>query len=332
MPGPTVIGHHRVAALLQQAVARRRVPQTLLFAGPEGVGKHTMAIALAQALNCPQAADGIACGTCGNCTRIAKGSFSDVIEIDNGDTASISIKAVRERVLDLVGYRPFEGQRRVFIIDPADALGLPAQDALLKTLEEPPTAAVLILVSAYADSLRPTILSRCRRVRFGALTDLEVAQVLRERHGMDAASARSRAALAGGSVAQALALDGGVLEDDRGAALELLQAAASAGVAAKLKVAASVTKHGTKRREREALGMRLAHVSTLLRDLGALSSAGDAPAILSNSEREDDLRAVARAFPPDRLIAAFAIVARAQHALDRNASPKIVADWVAVGI
>ena len=306
MLGPAFIGHHRVTALLQQAVARRRVPQTLLFAGPEGVGKHTMAIALAQALNCPQATDGIACGRCANCTRIAKGGFSDVIEIDNGDTASISIKVVREQVLDLVGYRPFEGQRRVFIIDPADALGLPAQDALLKTLEEPPPAVVLVLISAYADSLRPTILSRCRRVRFGALTAVEVAQ--------------------------ALALDEGVLIEDRGAALELLRAAASAGVAAKLKVAASVTKHGTKRREREALGMRLAHVSTLLRDLGALASAGDAPVILSNTEREDDLRAVARAFPPDRLIAAFAKVAPAQHPQDRNASPKIVADWVAVGI
>jgi DNA polymerase-3 subunit delta' len=326
------IGHARVQALLQKAVVSGRVPQTLLFAGPEGVGKHTMAVALAQAVNCSKAQAGVACGTCRTCARTAAGTFSDVIEIDNGETASISIKAVRERVLDLVGYRPFEGQRRVFIIDPADALGLPAQDALLKTLEEPPPAAILILISAYADSLRPTIVSRCRRVRFGALTDAEVAQVLRDRHAMDAASARARAALAGGSVAQALALDGGVLDEDRGAALEMLQAAASAGVAGKLKVAAAVTKHGTKRREREALGMRLAHVSTLLRDLAALTSAGSAPALLANSEREGDLRSMARAFPPDRIVAAFSLVARAQHALDRNASPKIVADWVAVGL
>jgi DNA polymerase-3 subunit delta' len=326
------VGHVRVQTLLRQAVTAGRVPQTLLFAGPEGVGKHSMAIALAQALNCSQPREGVACGACRPCARIAAGTFSDVIEIDNGDTASISIKAIRERVLDLVGYRPFEGRRRVFIIDPADALGLPAQDALLKTLEEPPPTAVLILISSYADSLRPTILSRCRRVRFGALTEAEVAQVLRDRHGMDAASALDRAALAGGSAAQALALDGGVLADDRNAALDLLRAASSAGVAGKLKVAAAVTKHGTKRREREALGMRLAHISTLLRDLGVLASAGAGPAALVNAEREGDLRAVARAFPPDRLIAAFALVARAQSALDRNASPKIVADWVAVSL
>jgi DNA polymerase-3 subunit delta' len=328
-----------VQALLRQAVMRGRVPQTLLFAGPEGVGKHAVALALAQAINCPKRADGVACGRCSNCTRIAKGQFSDVAEVDNGDIASISIKSIRERVLDLVGYRPFEGQRRVFIIDPADALSLQAQDALLKTLEEPPPATVLILISAYPDSLRPTVVSRCRRVRFGALTDTEVSQVLTERHGIEPALARSRAALSGGSVAQALALDGGVLEDDREAAWDLLRIAAAAPVSARLKMAEAVTKHGTKRREREALGMRLAHVSTLLRDLSTLihtpiDTAGERQggAALANADREADLRTIARSFPIDRLVAAFGLVARAQAALDRNASPKIVADWVAVGL
>jgi DNA polymerase-3 subunit delta' len=329
---PSAVGHARVQALLRQAVVRGRVPQTLLFAGPEGVGKHTMALALARALNCPEAHDGTSCGTCSVCIRIGKGQFSDVVEVDNGDTASISIKPIRERVLDLVGYRPFEGRRRVFIIDPADALTVQAQDALLKTLEEPPPAVVLILISAYPDALRPTVLSRCRRVRFGILADIEVAQVLHERHGVDAASARQRAALSGGSVARALAVDGTQLEEDREAAMDLVRTAAGASVEAKLKVAAELAKHPKNRRARESLGIRLAHVSSLLRDLGVLTSAAAGAALLSNTEREADLRAVTRAFPPDRLITAFGIVARAQAALDRNASPKIVADWVAVGI
>lgn len=330
--GGSPAGHARVQALLRQAVMRGRVPQTLLFAGPEGVGKHAVALALAQAINCTRTADGVACGRCSICSRIAKGQFSDVVEVDNGDTASISIKSIRERVLDLAGYRPFEGQRRVFIIDPADALSVQAQDALLKTLEEPPPATILILISAYPDSLRPTVLSRCRRVRFGALTDAEVAQVLTARHGMEPALARSRAALSAGSVAQALALDGGVLEDDREAAWDLLRTAAAAPVSARLRVAEAVTKHGTKRREREALGMRLAHVSALLRDLSALLTTQQGGATLSNADREADLRSLARSFPIDRLVDAFGIVAKGQAALDRNASPKIVADWVATGI
>ena len=330
IPVKSPIGHARVQALLRQAVAGGRVPQTLLFAGPEGVGKHTIALALAQAINCPKHKDGVACGKCSNCTRIAKGQFSDVVEVDNGDIASISIKSIREQVLDLVGYRPFEGQRKVFIIDPADALSVQAQDALLKTLEEPPPASVLILISAYPDSLRPTVLSRCRRVRFAPLTEEDVAQVLTERHGMDAATARSRSRLAEGSVSHALALDGGVLENDRDAAWDLVRTAASSSTAARLKAAEAVTRHGTKRREREALGMRLAHVSGLLRDLSTLISAPDGGATLSNADRESDLRAIVRSFPIDRVINAFGVVAKAQAALDRNASPKIVADWVAV--
>ena len=328
----TPVGHARVQALLRQAVIRGRVPQTMLFAGPEGVGKHTVALSLAQAINCPKSAEGIACGKCSACTRIAKGQFSDVVEVDNGDIASISIKSIRERVLDLVGYRPFEGQRRVFIIDPADGLSVQAQDALLKTLEEPPPATVLILISAYPDSLRPTVLSRCRRVRFGVLTEAEVAQVLTSRHGMDAALARARAGLSGGSVAQALALDGGVLEDDREAAWDMLRTAAAAPISARLRVAEAVTKHGTKRREREALSIRLSHVSALLRDLSALLTNPQGGAAVSNADREADLRSLVRSFPIDRLVDAFGIVAKAQAALDRNASPKIVADWVATGI
>ena len=88
------------------------MPQSLLFAGPEGVGKHAVAIALAQALNCPVRRRSIGddgCGTCPTCRRIARGQHSDVVELDHGDEASIKIRALRERVLDVVGYRPFEG-------------------------------------------------------------------------------------------------------------------------------------------------------------------------------------------------------------------------------
>jgi len=327
-----VVGHARVQALLQRAVADRRVPQTMLFAGPAGVGKHVMARALAQALNCPNAAGGVACGRCGACTRIAKGQFSDVIEVDNGDRASISIEAVRDQVLSLVGYRPFEGQRRVFILDPADLLTVQAQDALLKTLEEPPPAAVLMLISAYPDALRPTVLSRCRRVRFGALTEAEVIEALVSVHTLDRASARSRAALAGGSIARALALDGAELETDRDAALALVQAMTASSLGARLKAAAELAKPPKNRRARESLRNRLSLVSSLLRDLSVLIAAPDAASGLAEAGRDADLGRVARACGQDRVIAAFDLVARAQWALSRNASPKIVADWVAAGL
>jgi DNA polymerase-3 subunit delta' len=161
------------------------------------------------------------------------------------------------------------------------------------------------------------------------LSDDEVARVLVERLGMEGASARSRAAIAGGSVGQALAIDGGTLEDDRELAMALLTASAGTPLAPRLKAAVALTQHEKKRRSREAVGTRLAHLSSLLRDLG-MSATSDTP--LANQDMADALAGISRAFPPERLIDAFAIVARAQHALDRNASPKIVADWVAVGI
>ncbi len=332
MPFSSVLGHRAVLDLLRETVRRGRVPQSLLFAGPDGVGKRTVALALAQAVNCPHRADGDACGRCSTCDRIARGRHSDVTLVDPGGEASIKIRTLRERMLDVLGYRPFEAERRVYIIDQADALTDEAQDALLKTLEEPPPAAVLILVTAYADTLRPTVLSRCRRLRFGPLDEADVARVLVEHCQVDRARAGALAAASGGSVAQALAEKAGDLADDRQAALELLVAAARGrgAVVGRLQAATALVQHGSDRRDREALGMRFSLVSSLLRDLGVLASGAATP--LANADLESDLRGLAASFDLARITASFGTLSEAQHSLDRNASPKIVADWVAMGI
>ena len=329
MPLASVIGHAPIVALLRQAVARGRVPQTLLFAGPEGVGKLTTAIALAQALNCPtrRASGGDdACGTCQTCTRIAAGKHSDVTVVDRGDDATIKLKVLRERVLDAVGYRPFEAERRVFIIA-ADDLQETGQDALLKTLEEPPPSTVLVLVSAYPDSLSKTVQSRCRRLRFGPLSEREVARVLVERAGAKPAAASGLAAVSGGSVSRALAEESGDLAADRDAAL-LILAAANRSVPEQLTASAALSKNDSDRRDREALGARLDVLASLLRDLGAIASGSSDS--LANGDLERDLRSLSPAFPLARITAGYASLNHAQTALERNASPKIVADWVAL--
>lgn len=329
MPLASVVGHAPVITLLRQAVSRGRVPQTLLFAGPEGVGKHTTAIALAQALNCPvrkKSGGDDSCGTCPTCTRIARGQHSDVTVVDRGEDATIKLKALRERVLDVVGYRPFEAERRVFIIA-ADDLRDEGQDALLKTLEEPPSSAVLIMVSAYPDSLSQTVQSRCRRLRFGALSEREVARVLVERTGAKPADASGLAAVSGGSVSRALAEQSGDLGDDRDAAMKVL-AAVKRSVPDQLKASTALAKNDSDRRDREALGARLDVLASLLRDLGAIAAGSADP--LANSDLESDLRALAPAFPLSRVTTGYASLNRVQGALERNASPKIVADWVAI--
>ena len=331
MPLASIIGHASIVDLLRRAVGRGRVPQSLLFAGPEGVGKRAVAVALAQAVNCPRrkATGGDdACGKCPTCQRIERGVHTDVTVVDKGDDASIKITVLRDRVLDVIGYRPFEAERRVYIIDPADEMTEQTQDALLKTLEEPPPAAILILISAYPDTLRATVQSRCRRLRFGPLSEADVERVLIERHRVDRAQARVLAAASGGSVGRALAAEAGELAADREAAFALV-AARRARLADRLKTAARLVQHGSRRRDREALGARLAIASSLLRDLGALIT--KAPS-LANADLEDDLRRLVPAYDLAGITDGYTAIVTAQEALDRNASPKIVADWIAVQI
>jgi DNA polymerase-3 subunit delta' len=328
MAWSSVVGHRQVIDLLRQAVSRGRVPQSLLLAGPDGVGKRTTAVALAQAVNCPRRDEGDACGQCPTCLRIANGTHSDVVMLDRGEDASIGIRTLRDRLLDVVGYRPFEAARRVFIIDGADDLTKEAQDALLKTLEEPPSASILILVTAFPDALLPTIQSRCRRLRFGPLSEADVARVLVRHAGVEAGRAAVLAAMSGGSVARALAEADDALGADRQTALGILEAARQRSIGPRLRAAAALVQHGSKRRDREALDARLAALATLTRDLGAVLAGTSAA--LANLDLEPELRALAASFDPARLDDAFGSVADARRALDRHASPKIVADWLAV--
>jgi DNA polymerase-3 subunit delta' len=173
MPFRDVVGHVRLIDLLSRSVAGATLPPSLLFAGPAGVGKHLTALAVAQALNCinPTKGSGLraqgtidACGVCPACTRIARGVHPDVLFVSPGESGAIKIDQVRD-VVDRAQYRPFEGRRRVVIIDEADALVTAAQNALLKTLEEPTPSSVFILVTARPDMLLPTVLSRCPQLR-----------------------------------------------------------------------------------------------------------------------------------------------------------------------
>jgi hypothetical protein len=142
MPFRDIVGHRRLVGLVARSIRRGTLPPSLILAGPHGVGKRLLAIAAAQALNCQNlqtsaAGEIDACGTCASCSKIDRGVHPDVLVVEPGDTGTIKIDQVRD-VIDRAGYRPFEGRRRAVIIDQADALVPQAQNALLKTLEEPP--------------------------------------------------------------------------------------------------------------------------------------------------------------------------------------------------
>jgi DNA polymerase-3 subunit delta' len=273
MPFRDVVGHVRLIDLLARSVGSASLPPSLLFAGPAGVGKHLTALAVAQALNCTNGSrtvDGSgadACGTCAACTRIARGVHPDVLFVSPSENGNIKIEPVRDAI-DRAQYRPFEGRRRVVIIDDADALITPAQNALLKTLEEPTPSSVFILVTARPDMLLPTVLSRCPQLRFRPLAVADIVSALMAR-GRGEAEARAVAATAGGSLGQALQMSADELVQSRELAQRVLaQAAAQQDPARRVETAQQlITKPPSGVTERDQLATHLRAMAVLLRDV-----------------------------------------------------------------
>jgi DNA polymerase-3 subunit delta' len=332
VPFKDVIGHSRVTALLSKAIARQTLPPALLFTGPAGGGKRRTALAVAQALNCtaPKSSDaGVdACGACPACARIARRAHPDVLIVEPGESGSIKIEQIRD-VVDRSNYRPFEGRRRAVIIDHADAMGEDAQNALLKTLEEPPPASVFILVTATPDILLPTVVSRCSRIRFGGLSADEVARVLVRDHEYEDKDARAAAADADGSIGRALEASAVDVAEARDVAQKLLALAARVGdPSRRLESAKGLVPARTPVTvERVYVAACLRSMASLLRDLGLLAGQADRR-LLANVDLEADLRRLATAFDSRRSHRAFAAVDEALAALDSNVNPKVVTNWL----
>jgi DNA polymerase III subunit delta' len=334
MPFKDVIGHRRVIELLARSIRRDSLPPSLIFAGPSGVGKRRTALATAQLVNClapvPDT-DGIeldACGTCAACTRIARGVHGDVLIVEPGDNDSIKIEQVRD-VIDRAAYRPFEGRRRVVIVDEADALVVSAQNALLKTLEEPPSASMFILVSSRPDSLLPTVRSRCPRLGFRALTPQEIATALMRR-GRSESDARAAAAAADGSLGRAVGLNASDLVEAREVAQSVLtRAAATPDPRRRIEGAKELLSNTGSggAADREKLASHLRAMSSLVRDVELLSTRADIRG-LANADVQPALERLLPAYGGERGARAFSAIDRALVALDRNAGVKIVADWL----
>jgi DNA polymerase-3 subunit delta' len=331
LPFRDLVGHRHLLDLVAAAAARGSLPPSLIFAGPDGVGKRTAAVALAQLVNChapvlsPGGPD--ACGTCPSCTRIARLVHADVHLVEPGDTGAIKVDQVRD-VVERTAYRPFEGRRRVVIVDEADAMLAEAQNALLKTLEEPPSASMFVLVTSRSDELLPTVRSRCQRLRFGRLTPDDIAGVLMESHDYSPSDARAAASAADGSLGQALESGSEGFSEAREAASEVLQHVATTTDARRRLDSARVLVGGG---DRDELRRRLRALASMVRDLGVLGA--QAPEIdarcLANADLGEPLRRLTGSFDRERVSRAFAAIDRALEAIDKNASPKIVADWLA---
>ena len=205
MPLSDIVGHDRVVEVLRRSIRSGKTAHAYIFEGPSGCGRRKTALALMQALFCSEAgAD--ACGVCASCRKVAAGNHADIHIVEPlPDKRDISISQLRDVLRDLT-MRPYEAPRSACIIEPADRMNTNSANSFLKTLEEPPGNAIIILITENADMLLPTIRSRCQLVRFAPLSPEHIALLL-ELSGMDTGNAALLAPLADGSMQRALELD-----------------------------------------------------------------------------------------------------------------------------
>ena len=301
-----VRGHDRVRSILSRALARDRLPPALLFAGPEGVGKKHLALAVAQAALCEQAPAAEPCGACRACRKVSAALEPDRLEALRQEAdrhpdedvwrnfrlhpdlvlaegwpltrtgrpraePEMRVDQVRDLVGEIAG-APFEARRRVFVVDDAHSMNDAAQNALLKSLEEPPPRSHVILVSAAPLGLRQTIRSRCQIVRFGPLTRAAVAARLAER-GVGEEEARKQAALAGGSLGAALTFEAESYGRMREGLVDLLERAESLDPVGRMRAAEALE-------EAEDATLLLTTLRSLLRDLLALRAGASGGALV----------------------------------------------------
>ena len=302
-----VRGHDRVRAILSRALERDRLPPALLFAGPDGVGKKLLALAVAQTALCERSPAPEPCGECRACRKVSAALAPERLEELRQEAdqhpdedvwrnfrlhpdlvlaegwrltktgrpraePEIRVDQVRDLIAEITG-APFEARRRVFVIDDAHTMNEAAQNALLKSVEEPPPRSHVILVSAAPLGLRQTIRSRCQILRFGPLTRASVAAHLAEQRGVPEGEARTQAALAGGSLGAALAFESESYGRMREGLVDVLERAEALDPVARMEAAETLE-------QCEDPTLLLTTLRSLLRDLLALRAGASSPGLV----------------------------------------------------
>ena len=197
-------GQSSAVDFLKSSIENDRVSHAYMFIGPSGIGKKLTAVNFAKALNCLSPKHSGPCDACAQCKKIDASNHPDFAVFSPAkEDSSLSIDKVRALTRD-IGLKPYEGRKKVYIIDSANSMTQEAQNALLKTLEEPPSDSVLILIAENVNAIFSTIQSRVKRVRFFPLASDEVARILVDNYKLDAKRAQVLSGISSGELGKAL--------------------------------------------------------------------------------------------------------------------------------
>lgn len=317
-----VKGQDRVIEALKRSITANRVAHAYLFEGQDGCGRRTTALALIQALFCKEPVDGEACTTCAHCRKLASGNHPDLhLLAPLPDKRDISIEQIRE-LQQVLSLRPFEANRKACLIEPAERMNEKSANALLKTLEEPPGHAIIILLTRHADLLLSTIRSRCQQIRFSPLDDDTVVELLLKK-GVDATKAALLAPLAEGSMERAAALEEESDGERRQQLLNVLAQASSRQIATIFDSAENLA--GGRDETIELFNLLI----SLLRDLLFITSAGQTG--ITNRFLLSELAAEAARFSPEGAIKALEHAVETRRAVQGNANPKLAFERFLLG-
>ena len=316
-----IYGHSRQIEMLQKAVSSGRVAHAYLFTGLSGIGKKAVALAFAQTITCEASqTPPDACGLCPVCRKIAAQTHPDIYVLST-ERQFLRIDAVRD-IQQQMTFKPIEAARRVVIIDDADKMNEQAANALLKTLEEPTSSNLLILITARPYWLPATIVSRCRQLRFNPLPAGVVEDYLIRVGQLDPARAKIAAALSQGSIADALDLQNVDYLAYRSELARLLAQARAEIPHSLLSLAAFLG------REKNDARQGLDILKSFFRDALVLRETAN-PRLVVNSDHADLIAELAARAKGENLLADLAGIERAAVLLEMSANKSLTLETMA---
>lgn len=313
----TIEGHEKSIEILKRAIANNALAHAYLFSGQAGIGKKKTALALAAAVNCLNAWPEGGCGECPSCRKVDKLGHPDVhVLVPDGD--EIKIDQIRQVQADFA-LKPFEGTKKVLIIDNAESMNAAASNAFLKTLEEPPGDALIVLITAMPRSLLSTIRSRCQEITFQPLARNTLARALVQRRGLSEEDAWFIAALAQGSMGRGLEMDIDQEKAARDELAKLWSGLAQMGPGEALALAETLAK------DRERLERLIETGVEGLRDALVYRETGE-ERLLVHAQAQQLYRQMADRYSLPGLLADMELFRASRDLLDRRVSAQLVAE------